>query len=1246
MHKKILFCLLLSVFCFLAFSCKQPDKTDGAGNTGVTPGGDEQQSDHCLIYGENAEELFLVNNYYYLDQQETGERVEEINDSVDRLQNKISGLSNTFVYSTTSYGGQMGTEIIIGDTDRDSSVLAKRYLDKKIENEIEKLGTEESENFTVGYCIYVNKGSVAIVWSSQYISALAIDYFTDNYIVNPSLTLKDGYVKTEIFSVLDYLAQRKKDDVSAQWDKLSAALGQYGPGIVSELKKFYALYTDDLVYWIADLYEPDISGDGGSYGGFYGTNSARNTVGYLPDIESTYGYLGFIASSGMCDDVGGRYENAIPEWMKKQIGNWILSLRDPENGYYYHPQWNRAYIEKNGFESRIARDFGSASTLLERFGMLPETAPVSSLSTVPLSNRGSVALAVSKVVPTAMFNQYENLENYKKYLAEKGVEIDAMIKSGTEWAYSFYKFGSDLQPNVPLIQNIPGGVEATVEFFDKYQDPETGMWAKELCYNATNGLHKIADIYNKLGAELKHTDKMLGSTITILKWSPAESPIESSIAIYNIWSNLSYILKNIKANDPSEEQAIYEQHRNTILTNAKELLAVTFEQAIFFRNEDGTFRYFRDRGVEKIEGCPYAVPGVIEGDMWGLGAIGVETVMHALASMGVSDQLRPQLYAEVDRLKFITRLEELSPVIKDEDKNKVEIVLRPTVEKFDDKNCYYDVSWDCTHTAHTGNKTQMATELYFESGVEVVFAKGEAYSNESNATAKLVYDSSVRNSYLHLLTPKRVSPRDRSFSVIAPIQYTKEPDKTNVLVFEGDYKIDSQMPDGSATVTNAFTIQFRAADGNFVQYNSTVSDSVIYLGGVEIAKYDTWFNLRLEYYLDEDVIQVYINDKFRGNLGSATSSSGTDLTPAVLRGESERAQMKYCSVGSNGHPNQGSSISIDNISLYQTKKTFDPDIEVWYPDTPTLESFSGVYKEVETKWNFASESGNVEQSVNLLYFDESGISLTYPTDSRYSNVHGVVAEILSEDENKFLHLLTPARVSAQDRSHSVNIKKQILSTDKSSNVLIFETDLKVDSAFKDGTGCKPNEIRVQINNGSDYVIYNLIENGNLSIGGKKFADYDTWFNLRLEYYYAETENEGIYKSEIQVYVDNEYAGSLSKIYSSSQGTDGKVWILNGNISWVTLQFGTKASSVSIDNTALYAANKEYKEVAPELSVVPEEPTEPDVPVVPDNFEGITGGYKPSVDVTPAPDNSQLPLPDGSVKDNDEIDEDNFGEWVK
>ena len=72
-------------------------------------------------------------------------------------------------------------------------------------------------------------------------------------------------------------------------------LKTHGGDILEALTDFYSLYTGESVRWIASLWDKES-------GGFYFSPSARDTDGYLPDIESTGQALGVLQDLGITPD--------------------------------------------------------------------------------------------------------------------------------------------------------------------------------------------------------------------------------------------------------------------------------------------------------------------------------------------------------------------------------------------------------------------------------------------------------------------------------------------------------------------------------------------------------------------------------------------------------------------------------------------------------------------------------------------------------------------------------------------------------------------------------------------------------------------------------------------------------------------------------------------------------------------------------------------------------------------------------
>ena len=134
--------------------------------------------------------------------------------------------------------------------------------------------------------------------------------------------------------------------------------------ITDAMRELYSLFDDGLVYWAANLFDPEMNA-------FYWSNSARDTVGYMPSLEETLAILSFISGSGMAEKFGGDWTKAIPEWLHDGVRDYFLSLQD-EDGFFYNRRWNKEFILEHGLQNRLMRDVDSATRTLEALGAKPK----------------------------------------------------------------------------------------------------------------------------------------------------------------------------------------------------------------------------------------------------------------------------------------------------------------------------------------------------------------------------------------------------------------------------------------------------------------------------------------------------------------------------------------------------------------------------------------------------------------------------------------------------------------------------------------------------------------------------------------------------------------------------------------------------------------------------------------------------------------------------------------------------------
>ena len=534
----------------------------------------------------------------------------------------------------------VSAEAVFGDTSRDISARAKCALAKRIDENKAKIIEKGAEDEDVtGFLVYKEGDSVAVVWADFQIAPLAVDHFVENY---ASLT-GDGELYYDVFSIMDYLAEREVKLYADKWATLEAALPEkYREDILRELKLLNSLRTHESAKWLGSLYDPVT-------GGWYISRSARETEGFGPDIESTFYALSLVGYTGMAEMFDGedymeKFTYAYPKDILDKVGKWMYDLQD-EDGYFYVPQWPKKFIEETGAQIRITRDVGTAKRVLRALGITPKYSS---------SGQGGGG------AKSALLTQYESVENFREYLSGFDKELETITDSQRAW--KFYLWGSYFQSTLNLMNDEMKRM--MVEFFNKHQNPKNGVWSEELTHNSTNAIHKICSVYNSVGAPMNYIDEMIDSTLEILNWDVETKPT-SCCAIYNVWSVFPYLYANIRkcaVGTPEEREARCAEKKALVYEGAAKAINTTYHQIKGHFIEGGEVSVGRDHSYTSVYGCPAAL-GIMEGDIGGylLGAYDVEQYVFLALELG--DYTIP-LFTERDRLVFMKEVRRATPPVK------------------------------------------------------------------------------------------------------------------------------------------------------------------------------------------------------------------------------------------------------------------------------------------------------------------------------------------------------------------------------------------------------------------------------------------------------------------------------------------------------------------------------------------------------------------------------------------------------
>lgn len=431
----------------------------------------------------------------------------------------------------------------------------------------------------------------------------------------------------------------------------------YGIEAEEALREHLELYDERFYLWLADLYLPrDVNGRSAcSGGGFYYSNSARDTDGYEIDLESTRQVLAFCSSSGMLDGYDGDYKKAFPKEMQNDMCAFAKSLQSSEDGYFYHPQWG-----KNIKVQRRGKDLLWGPKILEFFGEIP-------LYDTPIGAKGSLGAPKLSLGSEKNSKERESiwpehlvtLDAFKKYLSSFDLSTASFSSGNTFTSQKALILARDKQAIVDGEAHDNNGdgiaedgyVAALQSFINSAQNSENGLWEKEVSYASVNGLMKLGIA---LDGKLNYAEKSFKSAIEILLL-PGDTPdvngklAKTSPDVYNPWIIMQVIMKNVKQYGTEEE---YQNILSMLKENAPDLIRATTEKTRKFKKADGSFGYTWTTSPTFSQGAPICPEGFVEGDVNG-GIIAVTGVFHYMTTVLGLDI---PIYNPSDFEKFIARI--------------------------------------------------------------------------------------------------------------------------------------------------------------------------------------------------------------------------------------------------------------------------------------------------------------------------------------------------------------------------------------------------------------------------------------------------------------------------------------------------------------------------------------------------------------------------------------------------------------
>lgn len=760
-------------------------------------------------------------------------------------------------------------ELLIGNTGRKIS-----------ENAYEKLERlEEKEKYDSRWLIYREGGSIAIVYDEDDEDVAlnyAAEYFLKHCIASNGVCADDGVIAGNVFNLKAHYQAIDDAETDKKWSELEKTTSAE---LVDAMKDLYGMYSDEMILWLADLYDPSI-------GGFYFSNSARDTVGYLPDGDSTYQVLALLSGSGAFTD-----KDQIPAHIQDQIVTWIKGLQN-SNGYFYHPQWGVALTDIQ--ESRRSRDLARCVSVLKMFGAKPtydtptgvkgdgilaDGTPVAYyILEQPLSS--NVVSAVSKVIAVesssvAIPAHLNDKESFEKWLASKNINKDSYsVGSGIVAQISEIKYRDRVLKEEGADYSI---CDILINWLDAHQY-ENGLWEETASENAVNGLMKIAGCYSNIGTPIPRAELGAAAAMDYILNGEVKGGI---VGVFNPWSALSRVQGSLSDSEDPKIIEIAKSIRTMVKENAVEAIRATARKLIDFRKPDGSYSYTKSGSSSTSQGVPIAVPGSYEGDV-NAALLGSNDVVGSIYSaLGISDYFVP-FYTYTDMKVFAWRLAELDPVIKDDN-----VVGEAEPVTFDD---------DAVNMVPSSVDYSVASPY----GLINVIEDPRDFAN-----GNVLYFTS--------------GPGGKEVVTVPALNLTSSPTR---YVFESDFCIES-LSGYSVQIflSNSYMITFRAKNGkvNVVESSSNSSAYAKEQALKITPNYGEWFNLRVEYYVgDHDTvrIKVYYNDKLMAVTDNYYDKAGGKLT------EPGTPAVGYSIVTIQTLSSASATMMIDNMEVYADSEPY------------------------------------------------------------------------------------------------------------------------------------------------------------------------------------------------------------------------------------------------------------------------------------------------------------------------------------
>ena len=341
------------------------------------------------------------------------------------------------------------------------------------------------------------------------------------------------------------------------------------------LSRLDAEFDKATLDWLISMYD-------GESGGFYYAVSSRDNEQFLPDIESVVQANSCMQTLGLVPkDENGKWD--FPDWYKKGILDFLRERQDPDDGYFYDPQYKTVAKKE-----KLERNTGFATSFIKGDLYEKPLYPTPMERILAKKEKGENVSGSGKN-GAAEQDIYDSPESFIGWLEELRTRMNS------------YCWGSYIASGYNMIR--AAGLEETLaDWLIKIQNTEDGTWAEKFDMEAVNGVLKLCGCFNQRTKPYPNIEKYLTKVIEFTK---TFEPITAA-ANWNPLGSLRQILQN--------NPGLPEELQKKVDDGIADMIANTILQMRKFRQPDHGFGYLQC-GSSTYSNAVVVSLGLPEGDV-------------------------------------------------------------------------------------------------------------------------------------------------------------------------------------------------------------------------------------------------------------------------------------------------------------------------------------------------------------------------------------------------------------------------------------------------------------------------------------------------------------------------------------------------------------------------------------------------------------------------------------------------------